>query len=531
MRERIRNIWRRFRGCGSRGAADSGLTQDADSIAAALPERRPIDPADLARIQQLGRARAIESFEGWQHLEAVRVTMGSLERGVTRGLDWSRKYGGKAVDQTRKAAGWLRNRAGSADAADAAGGAGIGMDGEKADAGILAEASRLARAAKNLASSSYRDAGEWLRTSGLGYTQSALDYLLAHDPATWTRRRAAKALQGKSPAARELAAVQSGKAALAAMGRLADADRQLLTRELYPYDRPGLASSMKAIDLTINLSLGAIVATNLPFTGVAVSLVNMIKTIFRIAHRLHLMSTIYGLHIQSSNALFVVSARILQSLQSWESARPAASTADAPANAADAASSEAPAHTHTPLDPAIVAELYTPSPAAGNESALPALLNATLKKDAYISVPGVGTVGLGKIPLDDARLDACVRRLVSDYFAGQFLRDRYGAARVDELVESYRAVYAEFHRQDFFRVGRASYRDEAGRAAEAAAQESGGGLRQLFRRVSRKTNAIAVDEHYEALSQELDRKVAQIYLQSGLDGTAAITDAVRRAMP
>ncbi|MEQ9363073.1 MAG: hypothetical protein RIF32_02450, partial [Leptospirales bacterium] len=434
-------------------------------------------------MQRLGRLRVIEPFEGWQHLEAVRKTMTSIERGMDRALDWGRgvRDNLKERDAVQKAGAWVSKQTTK-----------------------LGEPGRFARPARDLAEKTYRDAGEWLRTSGLDNVQQALEYLIAHDPATWVRKRAAKILNRP-----ELKSVPNAEAAFAAMRDLTPEDRERLIEELYPYDLPGFAPYMKAVDLTVNVGLGAVVATNLPGTGSLVHLINMIKTIIKIAHRLHMMSTVHGAAIRDPNALFVVSAKILKSLQSWEASPD-----------------------HHPLGPEALEELYA---SAGDDArGLPALLGASLKKDLYISVPGVGTVGVGKISLDDARLDYYVRAIVSSRFARRDLVEVYGEHRVSGRVAEFAAIYAAFREREYFYKTRrrlksqaAAARQSADRAAASQAKGMRAGARRLFRRVSRGYAAIAKDEYFEELSISLDRFVAEVYASR----EAALTPSARNEIP
>lgn len=463
---------------------ESSHTSDARGDAAhgtdvSEPIAPRIDPADLLRMQELGRLHAIEPFEGWQHLEVVRKTMSSMERG----LDWTLERGRglrdriKQRDSYQKAGTWFSKQKSK-------------FDGE---AGALSGAGRVAGSARDLAGQSYRDAGEWLRTSGMENIQQTLEYLLAHDPAFWVRKRAAKIL-GRS----EFEAIRNSDQAYEAMRNLSQGEREQLITELYPYNLPGFAPYMKALDMTVNLGLGAVVATNIPGTGALVSLINMIKTIFKIAHRLHMMSTIHGYAIRDGNSLFVVSAKILQSLQGWE------------------ASQE-----HRPLDTNVLDDLYAgDEDEDASEQGFPALLNASLKKDLYISVPGVGTVGIGKIGLDDARLDYYVRAFVSGYFERRRLIEEFGSATVSDRSGEYAAIYTAFGRGDYFPVMRRRRKSESEathrQEEDQKSRESGGvraGVQRLFRRVSRGYTALAKDEFFEELSAELDRHAREIYLK------------------
>ena len=139
--------------------------------------------------------------------------------------------------------------------------------------------------------------------------------------------------------------------------------RNVLINSIYPYDSRRFQDFSKSFDLTFNLSLGAKVATNIPGTGIAVSLINMAKTLVKLGNRLKIMATIYGYHITDSQALFKASAAILKSLADWENNEE-----------------------HLPLDPAVLNELYSDNDST-DSAAFQEMIDAIVKKDAYIAIP------------------------------------------------------------------------------------------------------------------------------------------------
>lgn len=186
----FRNIWSRLRGGGPATATP------VDELDRRGANPRAIAPADIAVLQSLGRLQAIEPFEGWQHLEAVRATMNSLERG----LDW-------VVDRGRGLRDQFERR-------------GVMQKARDQWRRIVGGGDQKSGALRRRFDRGYRDAGEWLRTSGMQSLQNSLGSLLAHDPAQWVRKRAAKILQR-----RDLEDVTDAAQALDAMRKLKPDER------------------------------------------------------------------------------------------------------------------------------------------------------------------------------------------------------------------------------------------------------------------------------------------------------------------
>jgi len=181
----------------------------------------------------------------------------------------------------------------------------------------------------------------------------------------------------------------------------------------------------KSLDLSFNLTLGAAAASQLPGTGVAAGALNLVKTLTKLAGRISTLSAIYGFHIPSSAHLFLACSRVLKSIQDFE-ANPQ----------------------HRPLDPAILSELYRKE--AVDPEGFGQMLKEALKKEAYMAVPGVGVISLGKIGLDDLMVDQMVLHLVANYFWLLALERELGKKRLAGLLGRWKRIYAALAEQGWF---------------------------------------------------------------------------------
>jgi hypothetical protein len=79
-----------------------------------------------------------------------------------------------------------------------------------------------------------------------------------------------------------------------------------------------------------------------------------------------------------------------------------------------------------------------------------------VKKEAYIAIPGIGMISLGKISLDDLKMDLVVQHLVENYFALYELETQYGKERVKAIIDDYAMIYQAFINVDYFKAMRAT---------------------------------------------------------------------------
>ena len=271
---------------------------------------------------------------------------------------------------------------------------------------------------QNIAKKGYTTIEEKAKWLTFTFIEKGLELLLYEDTSQWIIKRANNCLH------------RTDIKNLEQIIQLSNTDRESLIQELYPYNSPNFQKYLKGFDISVNIGLGAVVATNIPGTGLLVSLVNMGKTLIKVGNRLNIMSAIYGRQIASPNALFKVSASILRSLEDSENNEE-----------------------HIPLDPSMLEALYHEE-TDEDEMALQDLINSIVRKDAYIAIPGVGMISLGKINLDDVKMDLIVLHLVRNYAEKTRLIELYGKEEVNQVLKDFRQIYKAFEEQGFFKVMR-----------------------------------------------------------------------------
>ncbi len=363
-----------------------------------------ISQEDRDDLRQIARDQVIEPFEGRKSLETMQKTRTGMERGITKiksvGLQT-----GKVIKDSRLY-GFSKSKISRLSK----------KTGEKAQSKLISEliqklndaTEEFQKSAKNR----YKNIEEKAREIAITYTRKGLEVLLYEDTEMWILKRASSILNRP-----DLDSIEQ-------IRMLSPVERDQLVDALYPYDSPNLKKLVKSFETTVNISLGAIVASNIPGTGIAVSIVNMGKTLVKLGNRINIMSAIYGYRISSPQALFKVSASILKSLDDWD-------------NNPD----------HVPLDFSELDELYSDD-SDEEENSFYDLMNAVVRKEAYIAIPGVGMISLGKINLDDMKIDIVIRHLVQDYFNYHSCLNRYFDVEVDMIIRDYKMIYSEL-----FKIG------------------------------------------------------------------------------
>ncbi|MDX2470770.1 MAG: hypothetical protein QNL04_09385, partial [SAR324 cluster bacterium] len=170
-----------------------------------------------------------------------------------------------------------------------------------------------------------------------------------------------------------------------------DSDRAKLIEALYPHGVPLYNQWIKRFDSAFNFGLGAIAASQFPGTGILASGANLVKTLFQAANRINILAAIYGHRIHRPSELFRASAIMIASLEDFETNKG-----------------------HKPLGPDTLASLFT----AGEEDpkAFANLVSEAIKKDAYMAIPGVGVISIGKVALDDFKLDEGILNWFQAYY-------------------------------------------------------------------------------------------------------------------
>ena len=414
--------------------------------------QKKINVNSFELLRQIARDSVIEPFEGRKSLETLQKASAGLEKGVEKIKNFSGKANTwfsetqvvkdskiKFHKQVKKIQGQTSSSRFS---------------------GLFQKTSDLTKDLGERAKTTYSDSQEKVKVIAFEQVKKGLELLLIEDTEAWILKRVEDVLNRKIKTIDQVE-------------NLSIEERKKLVQALYPYDSPAFSQYHKTFETTVNVGLGAIVATNLPGTGIAVSMINMGKTLIKMGNRINIMSAIYGQSISSSQALFQVCTVILKSLQDWEG-NPE----------------------HIPLDPDILKPLYTKHPEE-TEDAFQTLLTNIVKKEAYIAIPGVGMMSLGKIGLDDLKMDLLIQHLVENYFAKQELSNLIDIETLNNLLERYQRVYKVFIDQNFFKLSRANQELE-----KAEPEESG--WKKRIRWITDFDSAL------EKSSKDLDRFAAEI---------------------
>lgn len=373
----------------------------------------------MKQLQQIARDRIFEPFEGKKALEKIQKTRSGLEKGVEHIKTATTKAKSAGVN----AGSWLKNSRLFQSSKgklqqliyseeDASSDGVFSKFSQKMSKRVsdLKEAFELLDEAtegfQESTKKTYKELEHKVKETSIEYTRKGLEVLLYEDTEKWLIPKAVELLQRQ-----DLSSFED-------IQKLSPEERTILIEQLYPYNSPTFQKYLKAFDVTLNVSLGAVVASNLPGTGLLVSFINIGKTLIKLGNRINIMSAVYGRKIQSPQSLFKVCTKILQSLEDWE-------------NNPD----------HLPLNPDILEDLF--QPADETEDFFQEMMATVIKKEAYIAVPGVGMISLGKINLDDLKMDLLVRHLVENYFTQQEIFKIPEVGSVKLMLEDFTNIYSE----------------------------------------------------------------------------------------
>ncbi|MBT4289605.1 MAG: hypothetical protein HOD92_19960 [Deltaproteobacteria bacterium] len=435
-----------------------------------------LTPEEKQILQQICRDSIIEPFEGRKGLETIQKTRTNIEKGIGKLKNFSKSTSDKIKDSK-----WLetskskinnlitdvKKGSKSSQIPDILNKLNFITDTLPKSSTIkfknlekkLVELTQdLQKATRN----KYQDLGTKAREAALIYTKKGLELLLYEDTESWILDKANKILN------------KTNINTIEDIRKLSTADRKILIEKLYPYNSPNYSIFIQKYDSTINITLGAIVATNFPGTGIAVGLFNIGKTLLKLGNRINIMSSIYGYQVSSPSALFKVSAKILKSMDDWENNI-----------------------NHVPLSIDVLDDLYSEYQ-DDDESAFQNLLNAAVKKEAYIAIPGIGMISLGKINLDDLKMDILVKHLVQNYFNKSQLILQINEIEFQSILADYQLIYGSFMKHDYFQKSR-----------KASEQER---LQQSNKKWQTHLQILAgIDLALESASTNLNRFTSDIY--------------------
>ena len=373
-------------------------------------------------MQHIARNRIIEPFEGRKSLETVQKTRGKIEKSIShikkainKTGDWVAGSGITQIPKTKLSEFFEDFRE---------------SDSPQMFSEFLSKLENKTKGIKQVTQNTYADLEQRAKIMANSYIKKGLELLIMENDVSWILNRANRALGVKNLT--ELEQIR----------RLSSDQREVLISSIYPYDSKRFQDFSRKFDLSVNIGLGVIVATNIPGTGIAISLINMAKTLVKLGNRLKIMSASYGYHLEDSQALFKVAAAILESMADWENNEQ-----------------------HVPLDPEVLDPLYSDN-IEENQAGFREMIDAIVRKDAYIAIPGVGSISLGKINLDDVKMDLAVKNLVIDYFSKKELLLQFDSHLVNDTIKDFMSIYQEFKNQDYFKVARRKKESQLVRSSE-----------------------------------------------------------------
>jgi len=342
---------------------------------------------------RIARDRTIEPFFGNPGLELVQSAKGGIEKGLDQAKDW----GGKTKSWLG-AQKWVQSSKAKLDNV-------MEQAGGTEPPAWLAKLDQATEALRESAMHFGGKVGAKSAELSLLGLKKGFELVMYEDTEAWALGRVKDVFPEKS--------VNN----LPEMASLEESEREQLIAEYYPYDNPALKKFAKSLDVSFNLVLGAAAASQLPGSGVAAGALNLVKTLNKLAGRISSMSAIYGYDIPSAEHLFLICAQVLKSIEDFES-NPE----------------------HLPIDPATLSYLYQ-TDALSVDTGFGDMLKEALKKEAYMAVPGVGVISLGKIGLDDLMVDQMILHLVGNYFWLDQLEQAFGTEETKAYLDRWQAIY------------------------------------------------------------------------------------------
>ena len=386
-----------------------------------VPLAKKMTPSQLEQLASLARGQVLQPFAGARALDAMQEARSKLEQGMgglKKAGSWVKDS--KVSQFTMGKIGQLAEFS-KEKAAQSAGESRIGQ--------ALSKLNDQTKGLQELAKKGGQAAQEKIWQAVKDYTAQGFSLLVYEDTQSWIMERAGKLLEREIMGRRDIQT-------------LTLEERQQLITALYPYDSPNLKQWIRGFDGSFNVALGAIAASQLPGTGVLVAAVNLTKTMIKAANRITIISAVYGFHIQSPEALFRFTGRVLENLADWEQ------NPD-----------------HRPLDPADLKDLYA-APSETGGQAFSDLVSEAFKKEAYIAIPGVGAISIGKIHLDDLKLDLAILHLVQNYYYLTQLREELAEKDLKTGLEALRQIQQGLWQGGFAKKAKAGLSEEKEKLTE-----------------------------------------------------------------
>ena len=372
-----------------------------------------LTPEQFLMIQEFARNRVMEPFEGRTGLETIQEASQRLSSGLNRLKNWKTRF---------------RNRAAVEEELT-----GKELVPDPVAKSLLKKVATVVASFSQMTRHGFKSLETMLRDILIDFLKKGLELTAREDYESWILTKASQELQKEMNSLEDIRALDQ-------------TDRQRLINTLYPYRSRQYRILIASFDKSVNLFLGLIVATNLPGTGIVVSMINMVKTIIRLSNRINSLAAIYGFRLENPSALFETSALIIKSIERWERDE-----------------------VHVPLRPEVMERIFTPS-RQDFDKELNEYIDAVGIKEFYIAIPGIGMISLGKINMDNLKVDLLVRGLFQDYFLQKSIEASPDKVCYEAIIERFQMIYRAFQQHDYIKRVRTKLRRQHKRGRSASFQ-------------------------------------------------------------
>lgn len=352
-----------------------------------------LTPMEIEQLHTFARNRVFEPFEGQSGLDTLQETNKKLSSGISKIKKWNENR------KTKK--------------------------GDKGSFGIHSKISpvspvfeklgKMATDISNLTKTKLKQIEPAIKELMFDFLKKGLELSRNDDYETWIIDRASEILGRKI---RSIVEIKD----------LSETERRRLIETSYPYRSQRYKLLLESFDKSVSVFLGAIVATNLPGTGILVSMINMVKTMIRMSNRISSLAVIYGRKVENPSGLFETCAILLNSIEDWDK------NSD-----------------HIPTEPAALERLFKEDK-GDIEGELARFIEAVGAKELYIAIPGIGMLSLGKINLDNLKIDLLVENLMQDYHLQCQLEESDYRSYLFEIIDDFKDIYREFKAADYYTV-------------------------------------------------------------------------------
>ena len=348
---------------------------------------------EIDLLQTFARNRVMEPFEGQSGLDTLQETNQKLSSGIDKIKEWNKNRKTKKEQKDFFSKQLINTPV----------------------TPILERLGKLASDVSSLTKAKFKQMEPVIKELMFDFLKKGLELSRNDDYESWIISRSSEILD------RQISRIEDIK-------DLSESERQKLIETSYPYRSQKYSLLLDSFDKSVSVFLGAIVATNLPGTGILVSLINMVKTMIRMSNRISSLAVIYGRKVENLSGLFETCALLLNSIEDWDKNRD-----------------------HIPLEPGVLERLFEEDK-GDFEAELAKFIEAVGTKELYIAIPGIGMLSLGKINLDNLKIDLVVENLMQDYHLSYQIENSDNRSHLTEIIEDFEMIFKEFKAADYYTV-------------------------------------------------------------------------------